>query len=103
MFLYTKAIPTKWREKIKMGLFTRTRWADIFLKATTKDVHAEKAGRGWDTGEDMSMSSSVSRFSYGGQKCELTYPWEEFEGDEEQIHGTEANLHAQLKAFDDIK
>jgi hypothetical protein len=51
----------------------------------------------------MSMSSSVSQFSDGGKKCDLTYPWEEVEGDEEQMYDRAANRHAQLKAFDDIK
>ena len=105
VFLYAESIPSKWSEQIKMGLFTRTRWADIFLKATTKDIHAgmDKARRGWDTGEDMSMSSGVLRFLYVAQKCAFTYQWEEFEGVEEQMYDTAANLHAQLKAFDDIK
>jgi hypothetical protein len=102
VFLYTKAIPTKWREKIKMGLFTQTRWEDIFLKARTEDIGAEKAGER-DTREDMSRSSSMLRFSDGGLKCERTYLWDKVEGDEEQMHDTATNLHSHLKAFDDIK
>ncbi len=100
--LHTRAIPTKWREHIKMGLFTQTQWVDILLKAGTENRHAKKAGA-QETGEDISMSISMSGFSNGGKKCELTYPWEEVEGDEEQMYDRAANRHAQLKAFDDIK
>jgi hypothetical protein len=39
MHLYANGIPSKWREKVETGLFTRSQWANIFLKAMNKAVH----------------------------------------------------------------
>ena len=98
MHLYANGIPSKCREKVETGLFTRAQWASIFLKATKKAGHKglveanleekrslTQRGRILDTGEDMSLSSGASRFSEDKlvQKFELTYPWEVVDKGEE--------------------
>jgi len=103
-------IPSKWRERIDSGWFTRAKWVDIFHEVMSDSVFAERGPastsanayraqlpQSHEFGADRSLGSYSEDVQT--QRFEIPYPWEADDG----MEMGESLSADQLKAFDDIR
>ena len=69
MNIHVNRLSGKWRDKVRKGLFIRTQWTDIFIKAMTEDLHRslDEANE-----EDEREQRKVGRKQEGDQALEMS-------------------------------